>query len=797
MKSLYIIIICFIFSLSSYGYHPEIDSLKAELKTTKVDTIRVRLLNEIAFEFIDVSYDSILPYAQKALNLSNKIKFPKGKGIALKNQSIYYFYAGDQTESREKMEEAILIFKKIQSDLLVAKAYQSYGVLLKSYGATDKAIEKYQRAIHYFRKIKNETGTADNLINLGNVYQNQGDFDKALQVFSEARGINENLKDLRIKASILSGEGLIAEKKGEFDRAVKKLSESLELFKELEVPRMVLGMYNNLANIARKQGNYLKSIEYFENALITAEDINNPRLQGIILNNLANSYLDINDDDKAASLYRQAIDLIKGIDKSTYASLLSNLAIIQTNKKQYDKALKSLDSALTIYRDQGNKIYVANTLSNIANNHLKLENISEAKNFYKEAKLIAEEMDDKYTCTSIYNGLGEVCLKEKKLDSAYFYAKKAYAISKEIEALPEEYAASELLYNISKSKGDASEALKHIEIFTKLKDSLFDEEKSKALGKLEAELGFKSLKEQMELEKEKQNLENEFKVGQRENFIIGLSISSIALILVVILLLYIKKNKSRTNHLLNLKNKEIETQNIKLRESNLQKNKLFSIISHDLRSPVNSLSQIFDMYVSGQVSEEEFKEWVPEINKNITSTRLLIDNLLKWASESLHESQVNKTEFFVREEIENMEDFFNSALKEKNLILNNKVSKQFTMYMDANAFKLVIRNIISNAIKFCNSGDEISISATTQDDFNRICIQDTGVGMDQDKARMLFTNSSIISSIGTQNEDGKGIGTMLCRTYVEENGGLIWVDYSEENSGTRICFEVPVKSDFI
>ncbi|MFD0932006.1 tetratricopeptide repeat protein [Psychroflexus salinarum] len=793
MKSLYTLTICLFLSISCYGNNSKIDSLKTELAKVKLDTTKVNIYNEIAVQFIDVSYDSILPYSQKALNLSKKIKFPKGKGIALKNQSIYYFFAGNQAESRKKIEEAILVFKEIENDHLLGEAYQRYGLLLKNYGNTNEAIDKYQTAIGYFEKINDQNSIADNLINLGNVYQNQGEFDKALAVYSDAKEVNKELEDLGIRASILTGEGVIAENKGNFNIAVQKLSESLELFKALGETRLVLGMYNNLANVSRKQGNYLVAIEYFENALSTAKEMNNPRLQGIILNNLANAYLDLDDDDKAASLYKEAIGVIKDVDRTTYANLLANLAIIQTNQKQYHTALQSLDSSLTIYREQGNKIYIANALSNIAYNHLKLENLSEAKNFYKEGKFIAEEMDDKYTCTSIYNGLGEVSLKENKLDSAYFYAEKALAISREIEALPEEYSAAELLYNISKSEGNDSEALNYLEIFTKLKDSLFDEEKSKALGKLEAELSFKSLKEQMELETQKQNLENKYKVDQREDFIIGLSISSLALILFVVLLLYIRKNKTKTNRLLHLKNKEIETQNIKLNESNLQKNKLFSIISHDLRSPVNSLSQIFDMYVSGQISEEEFKDWLPEINKNLTSTRHLIDNLLKWASESLNESQVEKTVIPLQQEVESMKEFFSSSLKNKNITLKNKVPEDLEIYMDSNALKLVIRNLISNAIKFCNPEDEISVSALRQGGYDRICIQDTGVGMKQDQARRLFNNSSIISSVGTQKEEGKGIGTVLCRTFVEENGGTIWVDYSEEHLGTRICFEVPVK----
>jgi len=207
-------------------------------------------------------------------------------------------------------------------------------------------------SITYHQKANNQQGVIDNFINRGNIYNNQGDFDKALETFEKAKKFNSKLNNLDSRASIFSGEGLIAEKKGDFDEAIQKLTESLELFKQLDNKRLICGMYNNLANISRKQGNYLEYITYFENALVSAERMNNPRLQGIILNNLANTYLNINDDENAASLYKRPISIIKDIDKTTYASLLINLSLIQTNQKKYEFALKSLDSSLTIFREQ-------------------------------------------------------------------------------------------------------------------------------------------------------------------------------------------------------------------------------------------------------------------------------------------------------------------------------------------------------------------------------------------------------------------------------------------------------------
>jgi len=793
MKLIFTIIFGLTFSCFSFANHPKIDSLKTKLAETKVDSIKVNLYNKIASEFIKVNYDSILPYAQKASNLSSKINFPVGKALALKNQSIYYFYAGNQVESINRMQASVNLLIEIDNDLELAKTYQSFGILFKNQGESTKALEKFELAVDLFQKAGNLKGQVDNLINCGNVYQNQAQLDKALDYFDQAKTINKDLNDLNLEASILSGEGLIAEKQGNFDMAIQKLEACAILFEELEDTRNVLGTYNNLANISRKQGNYLNAVQNFEKALALAEEMNNPRLQAIILNNLANIYLDINDDDRAASLYRKAISITKNIDKSTYASLLSNLAIIQTRQKQYKEALKSLDSSLAIYNEQGNQSYLANTLFHIADNHFQLNNVSKAKQYYYDAKRAAEMMGDKYTSLFIYQGLAEIHLNQKELDSAFYYSNKAFIYAKENEVLPEASSASELLYRIYKAKGNYTKALELLETHTKLNDSLFDQEKSKALGKLEAELEFKNLKEQLELERKNEILENEVKVNQKENYITALSISLLALIAVIFLLLKIRKEKIKTNLMLSKKNLEISHQNKQLYESNLQKSKLFSIISHDLRSPVNSLSQIFEMYKANQITEEEFNSWMPEISKNLNSTRLMIDNLLSWAGESLNESQIDKKHIDVKAEVDELKDFFHTLLKEKKITLQNKIDHNFQAYMDPNAMKLVLRNLVSNAIKFCNPEDSIIISATTQEGLDRVCVQDTGVGMPADAAKKLFTDANISSIAGTHQEPGKGIGTVLCKTFVEENNGKIWVDYSEEGKGTRICFEIPTE----
>lgn len=788
--------ICLLFAFSqTIASNPKIDSLKVELKNSNLDTLRVNLLNDIAYEFINVSFDSILPYSQKAIDISRKIDYPKGEGVSFRLQSIYYFYLGQPEMSTEKINQSIKIFESIEDYKMLAKTYNNYGIFLKYSGDYEAALEKFKIARSYHEKSENLQGVLDNLINVSSIYTERGDFEKASSLLDQALEVNKKLEDKASYAAIVSSQGVIAEYHGDFNLAKEKFKECLKLFKELGRTRSIVGTNNNLANIARKQGYYLESITYFEDALTAAREINNPRLESIILNNLANNYFSLNEDDKALELYNKSSEITKNIDINTYASTLTNIAMIEENKKNFDKAIKNLQEAYEIFEKQDRKSNIALNLHAQASIKFGKKKYTEAKDLLKRSERIVNNIKDEYTSTLVFSSLARVYQKENKMDSAYYYSKKSYEIAKSIGALLEHSDSSKLLYEIHKVKKEHKQALKYLETHLKLKDSLFDKEKSRALGKLEAELGYDNLTEKLKLENEKKLLKKELEVKNRENYIIYLSIVLAILLFLTILLFIHRINKNKTNKILIGKNQEIQSKNKKLNESNNQKNKLFSIISHDLRSPLNSLSQLFDLYGKNQLSEQDIKAWLPEINKNIESTKMLIDNLLNWASESLNESHVEKQQLNLYEEVQSKQSFFDSTLKDKNVIFINNVNKDFEIYIDKNALKVVLRNLISNALKYTETSDRITISAIKEGGFDRVCVQDTGIGMSQDVSKSLFKNNNLVSAIGTKSEKGKGIGTLLCKNFIEENDGEIWVEFSEEGKGTQICFKVPSKLD--
>ncbi|WP_375559432.1 7TM diverse intracellular signaling domain-containing protein [Bernardetia sp. OM2101] len=237
-----------------------------------------------------------------------------------------------------------------------------------------------------------------------------------------------------------------------------------------------------------------------------------------------------------------------------------------------------------------------------------------------------------------------------------------------------------------------------------------------------------------------------------------------------------------------LKNKELELQRL-----NDTKDKLFSIISHDLRSPFAQLKGILDLFEKGGISEAELKYFLPEIIKNVNYTSDLLNNLVYWAKSQMSGLHADPEEFNIYKLVANKENLFDKEIKGKDLSFTNQVVQETIVYADKNMIDLVIRNLVANAIKFCRKTDTILVkSEETANDFLIVRVVDTGIGISVQNKKKIF-NEENFTTLGTHKEKGTGIGLKLCKEFIEGNGGKIWID-SEEGKGTIFSFSLPTKA---
>ena len=230
--------------------------------------------------------------------------------------------------------------------------------------------------------------------------------------------------------------------------------------------------------------------------------------------------------------------------------------------------------------------------------------------------------------------------------------------------------------------------------------------------------------------------------------------------------------------------------------ANASKDKFFSIIAHDLRSPFNGLigmTEIFSEHIGKDTfSREDIKTGLESLGKSAKTVYTLLENLLTWSRLQRGVIEFFPQEMLLEPTVHEVFEIFESNKTRKQIHLDNLVPVPTPVYADVNMLNTILRNLISNALKFTKAGGKIGVSAETHDDeeYVEVCVSDTGIGMSREDQQKLFRIDIKHSEVGIAGEKGTGLGLILCKELVEQGGGTIRVD-SELGKGTRFFFTVP------
>ncbi|MBC8767798.1 PAS domain-containing sensor histidine kinase [Arenibacter sp. BSSL-BM3] len=232
---------------------------------------------------------------------------------------------------------------------------------------------------------------------------------------------------------------------------------------------------------------------------------------------------------------------------------------------------------------------------------------------------------------------------------------------------------------------------------------------------------------------------------------------------------------------------------VQLRELNATKDKLFAIIAHDLRSPFNNilaLCEILNMAIK-RSEVENSEKYLGLINSTAKNTLVLLENLLDWAKSQSGQISFKSEKISIAKVVQEILDLSRFIAKTKGITINVIESVDIEVISDIKILKTIMRNLISNAIKYSKPGGTISISAIEEDNQVKVTISDTGVGMDDETLKNLFLITANTPLPGTLNEKGSGFGLVLCKEFIEKLGGKIWVE-SEEGKGSNFIFTLPL-----
>ncbi|MEO6054721.1 MAG: ATP-binding protein [Chthoniobacterales bacterium] len=228
-----------------------------------------------------------------------------------------------------------------------------------------------------------------------------------------------------------------------------------------------------------------------------------------------------------------------------------------------------------------------------------------------------------------------------------------------------------------------------------------------------------------------------------------------------------------------------------LREANLARERLFSVIGHDLNAPIATLKTALDLAVDEDLTREEYQELQGDLQRGVDQMHRTLKNLMEWGGQQMATLKPNTTESSIGESVTEAIQLMSLQAEEKNIEIAVDVPKEAFVRADVHQFQSILRNLLSNALKFTRPGGRITVSAEKQSDFWRISVKDSGVGMSREKAARLFEDGGVNSSTrGTSDERGLGLGLQLCYDFVQANGGSI-VAEAKPDQGTTIAFTLP------
>lgn len=286
-------------------------------------------------------------------------------------------------------------------------------------------------------------------------------------------------------------------------------------------------------------------------------------------------------------------------------------------------------------------------------------------------------------------------------------------------------------------------------------------------------------------------LKNSQLVGLNINFMYMVEIGVLVFLTFQVYLL--ANHYAQSYHRLEIMNTHLENmvseRTGELTTANRVKDRLLSVMSHDIKSPLNSLRGILQIYNKGAINKDEFTMYTKHIEGDLNKTSILVENILYWTASQLKGVQVKKENFDLHGLISENVHLFQTVASNKKVCVKYNTAQELIINSDQNIVNLVLRNLLSNAIKFSFEGGEVNIHVFRQNGSVRIQVIDNGVGMDEDTLKTIFEPELSVSTSGTRNESGTGLGLALCQEYLEQAGGRLEAQ-SEEGKGSTFTMHL-------
>ncbi len=529
-------------------------------------------------------------------------------------------------------------------------------------------------------------------------------------------------------------------------------------------------------------GNYSQAIRSLYNSKKLYNNINDNQRVSYVLSRLADIYTSNKQFLKAEKIFKESIFLLNDIINSITDSInvnyyKKNLAITHLNlgelyrtEKKYGISIINYNKADSIFTSLYYTKGIAYAKGNIGLVYVSQNKLDSAQIYLQDAITYLEEQNDNYAVSSYMDGLAELYLKQNKIQKALITSQKSLNLARDYGLKEQIRDASYRLSTIYSILNNFKQALEYQKQYVIYKDSLNNEDVTRQIANIQTE--YEVAQKQKEVDQEK---------ARKDTYrVIMLAIIGIAVLLLTLIISLLRSSYKRktVNNLLNTQKQELE-------EANTIKNQFFSILSHDLRSPLAafcSYTEILNMYAETK-EFDQLEDTAKGMQNNANNLLDMLDNLLQWGIHQMNQTDVTPSEVNVQELVNKEVTHLRNVSLKKDIEVRVEIDSSIELKVTPESMSIAIRNLINNAIKFTPTGGLICIRASEEEQQTIIEVEDNGVGMPQDKVNKLFNFDASNSTYGTDNEKGVGLGLQLVLSFINSHNAQLEVE-SEEGKGT-------------
>ncbi len=716
---------------------------------------KLELAIEIASEY--ARFDSVKTFqlAHEILAGSAEIKFEQGEARAYALMGRFYANTGQFDSAKYYYSTSLTKAKAIDFNGGMAAAYQSLAMIVEMEGAYDQSLIYLDSA-------------------LTNIMGDQSD------------------KGLLIKYNIFNAYGLNFYGQGELDTALYYFHEALSIA-QARNDKMTLGItYGNLGLVYDEKTDRVKAIENHKKSEEVARQISDTIGIGYAYQNQGLIYLGLEELDTAKYYFEQAFQLFNQQNLVYEQSgALGGLGYIYQKKGLATEALNTYHQAYQIDLQVGYELTIIQTELSISNIHLIAENYDSADIYIDRAiERVGTEMESMLAECWILKG--KIAIKQNQLAEALTLLLRGKSLSEKYKRLDHLTDALKWLSYIKEQQKLYQEAFEFQKQYVTLSDSLNSDEVARKIARAENlyELD-KNQKSISLLQRENQIVKAEQEIQEatlRQQNLRNLMIAGSVGTVILIIALFIYFQYRQRNKYAQL----VEEKNVQLSETMASKEKLFSIIAHDLKSPLSAFSSISSTLAQNieAFDKDQIARFLKKFETSSQNLTDLLNNLLQWSLSQTGSLKVQPEVLDIKTSMERAIRPLKDLAESKGITLMVE-GESDTIAADARMLETIIRNLVSNALKFTDQGGSVKLFTEKRENTVIVNVTDTGIGMDPQETAKLFDVQHDPGKIGDHEEKGTGLGLILSRELVEKNHGEIGVR-SEKNKGTTFFFTLPL-----